>query len=124
MLNKNIKKIYHIADIHIKGDRKDEYLDVFEELEKVIVKDNPENSIIIICGDIFHYKTRYYVDDIKMVLNLFERLTKIAPMIVILGNHDFNPNNKNATDLITPIFDDMKKIAKVLQEAGKIDLYE
>ena len=45
-----------------------------------------------------------------MVANFFLSLCKIAPTIVIPGNHDCNLNNKSREDTLSPIIDLVKKI--------------
>jgi len=57
---KNSRYIIHLADIHIRrtNERLEEYIQVFTNLEKDLNKrdlDN-SNSLIVICGDIFHDK--------------------------------------------------------------------
>ena len=54
---KEIKYIHHISDVHIRNlKRHAEYEQVFEKLYDKI-KENRENSLIYIGGDIAHSKT-------------------------------------------------------------------
>ena len=48
-----INKIYHLADLHIRNlKRHKEYREVFNKFLKQVKKDNIEDSIIYIAGDI------------------------------------------------------------------------
>lgn len=101
-----VKYIIHMADIHIKNDQtnKEEYLHVFNNLyEKIKKLDNLEETIIVICGDIFDNKTTLKADAISMLSEFFSNLCNITDCIIILGNHDQNINNENSTDAITAI---------------------
>ena len=53
-----IKKIYHIADVHIRNlKRHKEYREVFENLYDYIHKTKTHDSVIVLCVDIVHAKT-------------------------------------------------------------------
>jgi len=53
-----VEKIYHLADLHIRNlKRHNEYRDVFNKFLENVRKDNIENSIIYLAGDIAHAKT-------------------------------------------------------------------
>lgn len=99
--NKIIKTIYHLADIHIRKNRHDEYKLVFNKLCKKI-KEDCENSLIVIAGDILHEGLS--PDNIMITKNFFVDLTKITDVCVIIGNHDQSSrSNFDATDYLTPI---------------------
>src|SRR4029079_15493040 len=53
---KKIKKIYHLADIHIRVlERHVEYQQVFENLYEYLQQEEQlEHAVLVICGDIFH----------------------------------------------------------------------
>lgn len=103
---KNIKKIIHLSDIHIRKTRVEEYYQVFNRTyDKIngVVKGKSENGLIVVCGDITDNKlmlTPVIVDQIK---DFFIGLTNIADTIIILGNHDVAISNKSALDALTPI---------------------
>lgn len=90
--NYNVENIYHLADIHIPktNARDDEYTSVFEHLYSTI---NGENSVIVLCGDVVDYKTSVSHYGIHKTITFLERLSNIAPVVMIPGNHDVNPND-------------------------------
>ena len=103
---KKINYIIHLADIHIKNDQsnKEEYLYVFNNLYDKIKKiNNLDETLIVICGDIFDNKTTLKADAISTLCDFFSNLCNMTDCIIILGNHDQNINNENSTDAITPI---------------------
>tara|TARA_R110002153_G_scaffold62551_1_gene168267 strand:- start:7168 stop:10344 length:3177 start_codon:yes stop_codon:yes gene_type:complete len=106
---KNIKCIAHIADVHIRNLRRHkEYKQVFRKLYKDLKDNLPENSLIYLAGDIAHAKTEMSPELIEMTSELFTKLSKIAPTILIAGNHDCNLNNKNRLDALSPIVDSLR----------------
>ncbi len=92
-----ITEIIHISDIHIRnGDeiscRYDEYNYVFDKLFSNInslesIKSN--SAIIVITGDTFHNKSKVETPGIMLFNKLMTNLGKLAPVYIILGNHDF-----------------------------------
>ena len=114
-----IKKIYHLSDIHISknDDRHDEYLAVFKNLVNEIKKDT-QNAIIVICGDILHEKNTLSPQQLLLAKNLFIMLSDLLPCFVIIGNHDISPVG-NVIDSITPILkklDTKNKIYLLLED--------
>lgn len=115
--------LFHISDLHIgswgkNASRLEEYKTVFdralshlflENENKNEKKYNPENTIVVITGDIFHFKTYYTGDDIFLFKYLLSKLQKYT-IVMIAGNHDVNMKNKLAMDLITPIIDNYDNI--------------
>jgi DNA repair exonuclease SbcCD ATPase subunit len=103
--NKNIKQIYHLSDIHIRLDktRHEEYRLIFASLYDYLKNDTNDNSLIVVTGDIVHSKTTLKPECIYMVKDFFLLLTEISDVIVILGNHDCNINNKESLDSISSI---------------------
>lgn len=99
-----IKKIYHIADVHIRNlKRHQEYRIVFNRAVELIKKSLTENDIIFLGGDIVHAKTDMTPELIQAVQEFFKQFADIAPTILITGNHDCNLNNKSRLDALTPI---------------------
>uniref|UniRef100_A0A6C0LTK3 Calcineurin-like phosphoesterase domain-containing protein n=1 Tax=viral metagenome TaxID=1070528 RepID=A0A6C0LTK3_9ZZZZ len=105
--NINIKYIYHISDIHIRNiQRHREYKNVFEKTYTILIDkiNNKQNeSLIVLTGDIMHSKTELSPEAIDLASNLFISLSKIAPVILIAGNHDCIVSNQNRMDALTPI---------------------
>jgi DNA repair exonuclease SbcCD nuclease subunit len=100
----NIKKIYHIADIHIRNlKRHTEYREVFERLYQYISDTKTEDSIIVLAGDIVHAKTDMTPEVVEMTQTFLKRLSDMLPTILIPGNHDANLNNPSRLDALSPI---------------------
>src|SRR6056300_1153313 len=104
---KKIKYIHHISDVHIRNlKRHAEYEQVFERLYEKI-KQNREDSIIDIGGDIAHSKTDMSPELVDQTSRFLKSLSEICPTIVITGNHDCNLNNLNRLDVLTPIINNL-----------------
>jgi DNA repair exonuclease SbcCD ATPase subunit/DNA repair exonuclease SbcCD nuclease subunit len=105
---RKIKKIYHLADIHIKVlDRHEEYYEIFDKLiiylKNEIEEDKEENKLVVICGDIFHTRDRLVSETVVLFHYLIENLTKILPVVLIPGNHDSFTHN-DRMDIITGLY--------------------
>ena len=99
-----LKRIYHIADIHIRNvKRHKEFRGVFEKMFEEIRKRGTEDSIIYLAGDIAHAKLEMSPELVKEISWLFTECTKHCPTILIAGNHDCNMNNSDRLDVLTPI---------------------
>jgi len=117
-----VKTIAHLADIHIrKLHRFVEYRKVFKQLYKQLKQLKPD--LIYIGGDVVHGKLDTSPEEVRMVANFFLSLCKIAPTIVIPGNHDCNLNNKSREDTLSPIIDLVKKIDPHLHYWKKSGVY-
>jgi DNA repair exonuclease SbcCD ATPase subunit len=104
-----LKRIYHIADIHIRNvKRHKEYRTIFEKLFEEIRKRGTEDSIIYLAGDIAHAKLEMSPELVKEISWLFTECSKHCLTIMIAGNHDCNMNNADRLDVLTPIVDALK----------------
>jgi DNA repair exonuclease SbcCD ATPase subunit len=102
----NIKKIYHIADVHIRNvKRHKEYRLVFEKMFEEIRKRGTKDSLIYLAGDITHAKLEMSPELVKEISWLFTQCSQHATTILIAGNHDCNMNNSDRLDALTPIVD-------------------
>lgn len=100
-------KIVHVSDIHIKNFKyHKQYNEIFESLYEKVREVKPD--IIINTGDSAHTKLDLSPGFFEMAANLFENLASIAPLHIILGNHDLNLSNKDRQDAITPIVQALK----------------
>lgn len=100
----NIKKIYHIADVHIRNvKRHKEYRLVFEKMFEEIRQRGTDDSIIYLAGDIAHAKLEMSPELVKEISWLFTQCSQHAPTILIAGNHDCNMNNSDRLDVLSPI---------------------
>ena len=101
-----LKKIFHIADIHIRNvNRHAEYRQVFEKIFDEIRKRGTDDSIIYLGGDIVHAKLDLSPEIIREVSWLFTECSNLCTTILIAGNHDCNMNNMDRLDALTPIVD-------------------
>ena len=114
--------IAHIADTHIRNLRyHSDYTKVFNSLFKMLKQDDPD--IIVHCGDIGHTKTQISPEFVEMTSWFLSSLSDIAPLYIILGNHDGNLKNKNRQDAITPIVDALgKDNIFLLKNSGEVEV--
>ena len=95
-------KICHISDVHIRNYRyHTEYKEVFKQLYEKLEEIKPD--IIVNTGDTAHTKLQLSPSYFHMSAKLFENLANIAPLHIILGNHDLNLRNIAKIDAITPV---------------------
>jgi DNA repair exonuclease SbcCD ATPase subunit len=100
----SLKRIYHIADIHIRNvQRHKEYRAVFEKMFDEIRNRGTEDSIIYLAGDIAHAKLEMSPELVKEISWLFTECSKHCETILIAGNHDCNMNNSDRLDVLSPI---------------------
>lgn len=103
-----IDVIYHGADFHIPTNKRyDEYENVLQETHDQIRDDILENghkALITIVGDIFHEKCISSPEVDKLVVTHIAALGKLAPVIIIAGNHDCNVKNKEQLDKLHTFF--------------------
>ncbi len=100
----NLKKIYHIADVHIRNvQRHKEYRLVFEKMFEEIRKRGTDDAIIYLAGDIAHAKLELSPELVREISWLFTECSKHCETILITGNHDCNMNNSDRLDVLTPI---------------------
>jgi DNA repair exonuclease SbcCD ATPase subunit len=100
----SLKKIYHIADVHIRNvKRHNEYRQVFEKMFDEIRSRGVEDSIIYLAGDIAHAKLELSPELVREISWLFTECSKLCETILITGNHDCNMNNSDRLDVLTPI---------------------
>lgn len=95
-------KIAHLSDTHIKTLKQhDEYNQVFGKIYEHLRSEAVD--CIVHTGDIAHTKTQISPEFVDMCGNFFTKLAEIAPLHIILGNHDGNLRNSNRQDAISPI---------------------
>lgn len=99
--------IAHLSDIHIKNYKyHNQYKFVFNSLYEKLKLLNVD--YIFITGDLVHTKTDMSPELIEMSSAFLENLASIAPLHIILGNHDLNLTNKDRQDAITPVVEALK----------------
>jgi DNA repair exonuclease SbcCD ATPase subunit len=125
--NEVITKVIHLADIHIRKIRVDEYRSVFArtfEKIKKIIDGEPEKVLIVICGDVTDNKLMLTPIIINLLKEFIIGLSELAEIIIILGNHDVAISNKDSMDAITPILMNLETEKKIhLLNKNKVYTY-
>lgn len=109
-----VKKIIHIADIHIRTfQQHDLYKNQFNKLInelKVQTSDfNYDEIRVVIAGDVAHQKINISNEQLVLTSWFLNQLAEnVGRVIIIPGNHDFLENNTQRLDSITPIVDLLK----------------
>lgn len=103
-----VKKIIHIADVHIRTYRMhDEYKEIFEQFIKEIkdyCKDYEYDEVrIAIVGDLVHQKITISNELLLLGTWFLKQLLEVAPVILVAGNHDLLENNKDRLDSLSPM---------------------
>lgn len=110
-----IKKIIHLADIHIPNSNEQRPYslmldtlidDITKEISKFKEEGIERDEIrIVIVGDIFHQKIKASNESKTMFHKMLNALNNIAKTVIIAGNHDMLENNTDRIDSISPTFD-------------------
>ena len=97
-------KIVQFSDVHWRGiTRHEEYTNAFNNFFSQL-REEVKPDYIIGTGDFFHTKTTGITPEvIDKITWMFRELAEIAPLYLILGNHDGNLTNENRQDTISPI---------------------
>jgi len=103
-----VKKIIHIADIHIRTFRMhEEYKEIFQTFIDDIIKqvaDLEHDEVrIAIVGDLVHQKITISNEQLLLGSWFLRELSKIGKVILVAGNHDLLENNKDRMDSLTPM---------------------
>lgn len=103
-----VEKIYHLADLHIRNlKRHKEYREVFQKFLDNVDRDNIENSIIYLAGDIAHAKTEMSPELVREISWFLTECANRKETFLITGNHDCNLNNNYRLDVLTPIIENL-----------------
>lgn len=97
-------KVHHVSDLHIRAGcnikaRYSEYSFVFSRFIEH-VRNDKQDSIVVITGDIFHHKSRIESPGIKLFYDFIKALGELLPVYVIRGNHDYKQWDDAEVDLI------------------------
>ena len=95
-------KIAHLADTHI---HRTKYLEEFKEVLKELFQRLREEKVdaIVHAGDIIHDKVSMTPELVKMTSWFLQELAAIAPLYIILGNHDGTIHNLKRENAIAPL---------------------
>ena len=101
-----IDKIVHFSDLHIRLFKDhDLYREILNEMLLQFREINPDR--IVFTGDLVHSKNQMTPELIEFVAWILTECGKIAPTILIIGNHDFLENNMSRLDALTPIIESL-----------------
>lgn len=105
-----IKKIIHLADIHIPNDEKSRpYTEMLKKAMAMILKEvkkvGKDECRIVVVGDIYHQKIKATNEARTMFHTMLNYLNQMCRTYIIAGNHDMLENNKERTDSLTPTFE-------------------
>ena len=104
-----VKKIIHIADLHIRTFQlhdlyKKQFQLFIDDVKKQTEDLDYEEVRVVIVGDIAHQKINISNEQMMLTSWFIQKLTDdIGKVIIIPGNHDFLENNTQRLDSITPI---------------------
>ena len=116
-------RIAHLSDIHIRKTRRhQEYKVVLNNLVSSL--ESLEVDRIVVAGDLLHNKTDLSPEAVQLATEYLDALSSIAPLDLILGNHDCVINQHNRLDSVSPLVNLLKDKGGDRQEDGcAITLY-
>lgn len=116
-----VKHIIHTSDWHLKPleslEKKDfnhqkfqasidRMLEILDEKLKGV---NPQEVRFVIVGDLFDNKEKEATNEsIEIMGKCLKKISDRYPLIITIGNHDYDINNKSRLDCITPIYNLLK----------------
>lgn len=117
-----VKKVIHVADIHIPNTEKErpysEMMELFlAELYAEAKKYGRDEVRIVVVGDIFSQKVKTSNEAKSLFHKMLNFLNAIGKTIIVAGNHDMLENNTDKKDSISPTFE----IHKVYENVTYID---
>lgn len=119
-LNKNTN-IVHLSDIHIRfGSRHTEYKTVLNRTVKDVASLKPRR--IVLTGDMFHLKINLSPAAIEIAARFISALSKIAPVDILLGNHDLNEQDLSQGNAIKPLIDLISNGYILTKENTKLEI--
>lgn len=107
-MEKEIKLCIHMGDIHIRTFKMhEEYAEAFKktlkEIRLLVDGYDREEVRIVIAGDYVHQKITISNELLVLGTWFLKKLEKIAPVVLIAGNHDLIESNKDRLDSLTPM---------------------
>ncbi|WP_231556008.1 metallophosphoesterase [Thermotoga neapolitana] len=89
-------KILHTADWHFgltswsSSKPRDRRAEINEALDRVIEEARKEGvDLFLVAGDLLHNRSNPGVTAMKDVMEYLKKMLQIAPVVVLLGNHDW-----------------------------------
>lgn len=116
------KKILHLGDIHFTLFKNHDQL---YELIHQLKSDIKENRIdlVYIGGDVVHEFNKLSPELVTLLKYFFDTITEEVPIVMIMGNHDWNSNNPDRLDSLTPLIDNNPNI-HYLKYTGVYNLFD
>ena len=97
-------KAAHISDTHILTlKRHDEFRQVFDKIYTKCIDEKVD--YIVHTGDLFHSKLQLTPECVSLAVEFLKKLSDIAPLYMIPGNHDCNLRNGKRLNSISPIIE-------------------
>lgn len=114
--------VAHISDTHIRNLKYHwEYRQSFADLYNKLRDQKPD--AIVHTGDIAHTKTQLSPEYFELTSEFLGSLADIAPLYIILGNHDGNLKNADRQDAITPIVEALQNPnIHLLKNSGEVQM--
>lgn len=97
----NYKRVWMITDTHLGiHNNSIEWMDIIKEyfyefFIPLLKKEKKEGDLIVHFGDVFDSRQSLNLFIMNFAIEIFEELSKIMPIIIILGNHDIAKKNSN-----------------------------
>jgi len=88
-------KIIVIGDPHFQSGNGAEVYQFISKLEELCKKEQPE--FIVLLGDILHTHERLHSQALNMAVEMIDLLRQIAPVFLVVGNHDMINNQQFMT---------------------------
>src|SRR6185437_6085412 len=119
---KKVKYLYSFGNLKITEEESNECENIFTKLEKYLQKKKlkKKNGLIILTGNLIKKRNNTTINDLMLLQNFLKRMSKIMPVIIILGKTDINPENLQDWDVISPIVMSMESNnIYLLRESGE-----
>lgn len=85
-----------VGDIHVKTNNLHLIDDLASFLEKQVISESPD--IVVLLGDILDYHEKILTQCLNKAYTLISRLSKLRPVYILVGNHDYISNSQFLTD--------------------------
>ena len=102
----NYKRAWMITDTHL-GVRNSsvEWMDIMKEYFRdffipLLKKEKKEGDFLIHLGDVFDSRQSLNLQVMNDGMDIFEEISKIMPIVIILGNHDIYKKNSNEVNSV------------------------
>lgn len=124
MLSNTPQKIFHVGDLHFshyKNHVLQKYLT--QQLLDTLVREKVD--VLYVGGDVVNDFNVLSPEQIQLVDEFFRESSKICPVIVLIGNHDYNSNNKSRLDALTPLIQQINNEYPIhyFKDSGVYNLY-